>query len=302
MLEETQFHGWSCLALTTDQIRVIVPKDIGPRVLSIGPVDGENLFHSVEADRGGRGERKWKLRGGHRLWHAPEDPNRTYMPDNDPVTVETVDTGVLLTGKTEAETGMEKAIRIEILDEHSLKLTHFLTNRNRWPVVTAPWALSVMEGGGYGVLPFLPKGEHPRDLLPAYSLNLWSYTDLSKPVWELHRDFIGVNSAAAVDSQKLGISDYSGWIAYWQEAGTFVKFAPPEEDEIYPDLNSAAEVYACGFMTELETLGPQVNLEPGESVAHVEFWGVFTGLAKPDSDEVYNASFKPVLDAWVGEI
>jgi len=45
----------------------------------------------------------------------------------------------------------------------------------------APWALTVMPPGGTCIIPLLPRGTHPEDLLPGNLLTLWLYTDMSDP-------------------------------------------------------------------------------------------------------------------------
>jgi hypothetical protein len=52
-------------------------------------------------------------------------------------------------------------------------------------------------------------------------------------------------------------------------------------------------------MNELESLGPLEQVEPGASVTLVEYWGLFAGLPKPDTDEVFAKKFRPVIEQWV---
>ena len=42
---------------------------------------------------------KWLLFGGHRLWHAPEAA-RTYYPDFEPVLVQEIENGLIVTPET----------------------------------------------------------------------------------------------------------------------------------------------------------------------------------------------------------
>jgi hypothetical protein len=48
-------------------------------------------------------------------------------------------------------------------------------------------------------------------------------------------------------------------------------------------MGSSVEVFTNEAMTELETLGPLVNLAPGEHVEHIETWDLVSGIAQPDS-------------------
>ncbi len=85
MIRSTTYHGWNSLALVTDRVELIIPLDIGPRVISCSLDGGPNLFATVKTELGKQGEKDWRIRGGHRLWHAPEVPPRNYQPDNVPI-------------------------------------------------------------------------------------------------------------------------------------------------------------------------------------------------------------------------
>jgi hypothetical protein len=243
------------------------------------------------------------LRGGHRLWHAPEHIVRTYQPDDEPLDVKLLPGGVALTQPVEARTGLQKTMKIEVKGSRTVKVTHTLTNRGLWPVECAAWAITMLRSGGHGVLPLPPKGDHAKgDLLPNYALVPWSFTDLALPVWAMHRDFIGVNVARAKTPQKVGVTNYPGWSACWIEGATFVKHAAVVAGAAYPDLGSCFETFTNGAVLELETLGPLVTLEPGRGTAHVEFWSLLDGLPKPVTDDAFANELAPAVNAWLGTL
>lgn len=239
------------------------------------------------------------LRGGHRLWHSPEHIVRTYQPDDDPLAVKPLPKGIALAQPVEAKTGIQKAVKIELIGERTIRVTHALTNQGLWAVELAPWALTMLRAGGYAVLPLPPKGDHAAgDLLPGYSLVPWTYTDLALPVWEFNRDFIGVNVPKCKQAQKFGITNYPGWTAYWNEGTAFVKHAAVRPGCMYPDLGCAFEVFTNGQMIELETLAPLQKLEPGQSATHVEHWTLIDGLEKPATAPTFDA-LKTAVEKWV---
>jgi len=301
MITDLEYRGWKAVALKTSRVELVIPLEIGPRIISARIGEGPNLFCNVDAEMGKSGEEDWHLRGGHRLWTSPEHPERTYERDNFPVTLERAEDGASLTvgGRLDERARMRKAIKVEIVDEATFRLTHSLRNENLWPVACAPWSLTVCEYGGYGVVPLLPKGTHAENLLPACSLVPWPYTDFAKPCWDFHREFIGIDVAANNEPQKLGISAYPGWSAYWQEGGTFVKQSTPVEGAAYPDFGSCFEAFCCDFMIELETLGPLKSMEPGEEVELVEYWGFFDNIPRPDTDEAFAEGLLEAVQPWV---
>jgi hypothetical protein len=299
---KTEYRGGDALTLSTRAFELVVTTSVGPRVVSFRSTAGnkKNVFLELPPDEPrGHG---YLFRGGHRLWHSPEDIVRTYQPDDSPLDVKLLPKGVALTQPVEARTGIEKGMKIEVLGERTVKVTHTLTNRGLWDVETAPWALTIFRPGGYGVLPLLPKGSHARgDLLPTYSLIPWSYTDFSFPVWEFHRDYIGIDVAKATEPQKLGITNYPGWSAYWIDGSTFVKAAQVMPGATYPDMGSAFETFTNGKMIELETLGVFGKLAPEATATHVEHWTILDGLPRPSTDAAF-AKLAAAVKPWLGRL
>ena len=289
--------------LSTPAIELAVTTEVGPRVVALRSVAGKkagNLFLQFPEDE--KRYHGYYLRGGHRLWHSPEDIVRTYQPDDLPLAVKPLKNGIALAQPTEEKTGLQKAMKLEVLGARTVKVTHALTNHGLWPVECAAWALTMLRGDGYAVLPLLPKGNHADgDLLPGYSFVPWTYTDLSLPVWDLHRDFIGIDVPKAKAAQKFGITNYPGWSAYWLEGVTFVKYARVVPGAAYPDLGSAFETFTNGKMVEFETMGPLAKLEPGVTTTHVEHWALFEGLPRPDKDAAFG-KLAAAVKAWLGRL
>lgn len=299
MIGSITWKGQKALKFANSSSELVVPTGFGPRIMSGRRKGGENLFLEIPEAKGGVSD--FRLRGGHRLWHAPEHGVRTYQPDNaaPKVVRHKGREAVSFVCETESKTGIQKAVTIEVLRD-AFRITHTLTNHGLWPVELAPWALTMFRAGGIGVVPLLPKGDHSKgDFLPNYSIIPWSYTDLSLPCWKFNPSFIGIDVAKAPHAQKLGISNYPGWSAYWLEGDLFVKYSPVMPGSGYPDLGSAFETFTNGQMIELETLGSLVRLEPGSSVDHVEEWTILSGIQKPDTEKAYVEHLAPRVQAWL---
>jgi hypothetical protein len=299
---KTDYRGGEALVLASRALELTVTTAVGPRVVALRSTAGKagNVFLEIPADA--PREHGYYFRGGHRLWHSPEDIVRTYQPDDEPLAVKLLPKGVALTQPVEKKTGMEKAMQLELLGERTVKVTHTLTNRGLWAVECAAWALTMFRPGGYGVVPLMPKGDHAAgDLLPNYAIVPWTFTDLALPVWEMHRDFIGIEVSKAKAAQKIGLTNYPGWSAYWVDGVTFVKYAPVIAGATYSDLGSAFETFTNGKMIELETLGPLTKIPPGGNTVHVEHWGVFDGLPRPDSDAAFG-KLAAAVKTWLAKI
>ena len=92
------FAGYECIKLENDAFALWVTTTVGPRIIGLELVAGKNLFVELpDATIECPGVGEYRLRGGHRLWQAPEDPGRTYLPDDDPVSVSESKSGVKFT-------------------------------------------------------------------------------------------------------------------------------------------------------------------------------------------------------------
>jgi len=293
--EPVNFRGWkNCLRLANPAAELIVTTDVGPRIMSYAVPGGTNVLHVEEAEAGGSGEAEWLVRGGHRLWVAPES-ERTYVPDNAPVPFEHLGPGsIRLTNPATAPWWVEKELTITLKPGSSaVELAHRITNRGPAPTQLASWALSVMRPGGLEIIPQPPMGEHPRDLLPNRLIVPWAYTDFTDPRWRLGRQFITLQQRAGVKPTKVGLFHREGWVAYALPDALFVKTFGFEEGATYPDFGCNFETFTNSEMLEIESLGPLRSLAPGESVAHAETWHLLPSTGLPGSVE------DDALSAWI---
>ncbi|MEM2592895.1 MAG: hypothetical protein QXI60_09940, partial [Thermofilaceae archaeon] len=164
--ETGPYNGWrECLRLSDGVWELIAPTQVGPRIIRFGFVGGQNLFWEHPDQQGETGGDEWRIYGGHRLWHAPEHPVRTYAPDNAPIEWDWNGERLLLRQPVETRTGIQKDIEIR-WREGFIEVIHRLINHNLWTVELAAWALSVMAPGGRAIIPQEPFQPHPEALLP----------------------------------------------------------------------------------------------------------------------------------------
>lgn len=294
------FNQPNCYRLANEKIEAIVTTDIGPRVIAYRFIGGENILGELTADAVVKTEAgEWHPWGGHRLWHSPENKPRTYVPDDKPVKHELVDQdGIRLTQDVEAGTGIQKEMLVR-LDPSSTRvtITHTLVNRGLWPVELAPWGLTIMNGGGTTIFPNEPFIPHSEKLLPARQMVLWHYTDMSDPRWTFGKRYIRLRTDSKLEEpQKVGAANKQGWAAYLRKDVLFVKKFPYIEGKTYPDLGCNFETYTSGDFMELETLGPMVTLEPGESTVHVEDWYLVSGFVPGQTEDDLDRVITRTLD------
>ena len=298
-MEKVAYAGLpDCYKLSNGTVELIVTTMVGPRIIRYAFCDEENILGEVpdavvETELG-----HWKPVGGHRLWAAPEANPRSYAPDSFAVMFEIEGSNAIrLTARIEAATGIQKEMRV-LLDAEGtgVEVQHTITNRNLWAIETAPWALTIMNGGGEAIFPQEPYRAWSEYLLPARPLVLWHYTDLSDPRWTFSRKYIRLRSdETLIEPQKIGLLNKQGWAAYLRRQTLFVKRAGYTEGAAYPDYNCNFQTYTAGALIEVESLAPLKRLEPGESANHTERWFLFRGISAGATEESLDAALNPLL-------
>ena len=278
-METMNFMGHECVSLENGIIKLLISRSIGPRILSLKFADGENLLAELPdfvTDCPGSGT--FHLYGGHRLWHAPEEPSRTYLPDDSPVEVVPVENGYLVTQDVEIKTGLQKSMEICLIDDApQVVITHRLSNQGLWPVTCSPWAITQLKIGGVAILPQSCK---ETGVLPNRSVALWPYTNPSDPNVNWGQNYILVHANMNAPF-KVGFPNPRGWLAYWLNETLFVKRANYAAQSAYFDFGSSSECYCNDQFIELESLAPISTIDPGGCVAHVETWDLYDNVERP---------------------
>ncbi len=247
---------------------------------------------------GHSGESEWMLRGGHRIWAAPEEVPRTYAPDNGPVEI-AIDGDVLTAVQpVEATTGLQKSLTVTLAPSGSaVEVRHTLKNTLLWDIEVAPWALSMMAQRGVGITGFPPRGKHPDILPPTHPLVMWAFTDLSDPRWKFTKKFAILRQDPENPvPQKIGHFNPETWAAYLLGTDLFIKRYDADPSRPYTDFGCSFEIFTNGHMLELETLGPLTKLAPGASLEHIEQWTLDRDIHLTDfTDEELDRVLAPLV-------
>jgi len=282
--EQTSYAGWDgCYRLSNGVVDLIISGDFGPRLLRFGFIGEQNEFAEVYDAARATPVDEFRLYGGHRFWHAPEQRGRTYYADNAPVNITFKDGILTAVGDVETTTGMQKTLQIS-LDPTGARVlvTHSLTNTGLWPVQVAPWALTCMAPGGTAILPLPKRGSHETHLLPSSNLVLWAYTDLSDPRWTFTPEALLLKADGVTTTpQKIGAPVSQEWLGYARDGHLFVKQFEHDASAAYPDGGCSGELFVINFMLEVESLGSLTTLAPNETVDHVESWSLLRDVPEP---------------------
>ena len=291
-----EFLGQDCVELGNRSLTLLVTRSVGPRIIALYTSEGENIFAEVPdftLDCPGRG--LFHLYGGHRLWIAPEEPGRTYLPDDDPVHVEQIEGGLEVIQPYNELTGMKKTLRIRLEgDQPVVVVEHELTNMSTSSITCAPWAITQVKPGGTAFLPQKTDLTNKNPSLPNRKLILWPYTDINNPAINWGNEAISVHANMQKGALKIGFPNTRGWLAYWCDGVLFVKEAEYDPDADYFDNDSSSECFCRSEFLELETLGPVSSVKPGGSISHFETWHLFSGIPRPEKMET--------LIDWIEEV
>lgn len=278
---ETRFAGYDCIRLENEALSLWVTRSVGPRIIGLALHGDDNLFALLPTETTecpGRGT--YSFRGGHRLWYAPEDLRRTYLPDDEPLTIDQVENGVLVIQPPEGPTGIQKSLTI-ILPGAGARVVvdHTLHNQGEAAIELAPWAITQLKPGGVAVLPQETALADEYGLLPNRHIVLWPYTRIDSPHITWGDRYLFIEAMMQDGALKIGFPNPTGWLGYAVGETLFVKHAAYQPQATYFDRGSSSECYCNSRFLELETLGPRVTLSPGKSVTHRETWAVYAGVS-----------------------
>ena len=308
-IEQKEYRRWkNTIYLSNGTVELVVLSDVGPRIVRYAFCGEENQFHEFDDQAGKIGGTEFRLYGGHRLWAWPE-VERTYYPDNRPVTVRETQHGAVFCAPVESAppgTGLQRQIELELRAREShVKVIHTITNHGRETTRVAPWTPTILKPSGRAILPFLPRAAMDKDHYQSVGpLTLWSFTDFTDPRWILGQDFLQLihdeKPAGRFPEQMIGLFNPAEWGVYVRGSCVFLKRAAAQPGKQYPDFGCNFEVFTNPDFLELETLGPLVDLQPGESTVHVEYWWLFNGVTSVSSEESIRREILPLIQKTDG--
>jgi hypothetical protein len=300
-VEKIEYKGWrNCYRVSNGEVELIVTSDVGPRVIRFGFVGGQNVFKEFPDQLGGSREEKFQLRGGDRVWKAPEDPVATWAPDNMPVEITITANGVIARAPVEPLTSLQKAIEVRMATSGTEVIVfHRITNRSLFALEYSVWALTMMAPGGIAITGFPPRGKHPEKLEATNPLVMWAYTNLSDKRWVFTKKYMALKQDPRnSEAQKLGMFNPDTWGAYILNGEAFLKRAHANSGETYPDFGCSFETFTNNEFLEIETLGPLTKLPPGKTAEQAEHWSLHRGVKLTEfTDDAIDTAILPLLRA-----
>jgi len=259
------------LWLTDGNAEVGVALDFGIRVVHVSCAGCENLFYAQPADLsdGFVTDAGWRLRGGHRIWLAPESDD-SYYPDNTPVSYELLEDGALICQNPEPWLGIQKSLRITFREDGGITLMQSIQNVTDHPIDGASWGINTLDAGGKAFITFTNNDK--KGYTPHRVVSLWSDTNLHDPRLSFDKKGLTAQHIPLPDYLKLGLYCMDGKAVFenkGQRMTICFESAPLNQ---HPDNGCNFELYMCSKFMELETLGTKAHILPGQSTSHEETW------------------------------
>lgn len=266
--EKVRWHEWYGLRCVADDVEIVVGVSAGPRVLSLSWRGGPNLLHR---DMTGFGVDDWRMFGGHRCSIAPESA-ASYVPDNAPCAVRREGRQLVVESTLDDGLRREWTLRAPHNGE-GFTIEHALTNSSAEPWRGALWAMTCVEPEGCVVSPCADAAGLVFAGVPS---------DPGADVqWSRRNGFV-ITTPQQLRG-KAGWHSPAGWLALLRSDATFLIHAPeivPRERCVHGGCN--AEVFISRDYLELETLGAEVVLAPGERATHRQRWLLLPGGIAPE--------------------
>ena len=273
----TEYFGYSrCIKLENSNTRVILCPEAGGRVLEYA-WKGTNALYEDPTQRG------WTAASGQpapNLFAGRFDvgPERIIARHPDlwtgPWSGEILGPlAARLVSVKDSATGLQ-LVRDFKLDASSSRLncTQTITNISDHPVSCCHWSRTMAQGCGICLIPLTAPSRFPKSYLmfgPGPVMD-FQPEDPNIRVRDGFLEIVGPPARA-----KLGFDSAAGWFCYLMKNDLmFVKRFPVYPDRVYNEMAglTISIWYFKDKMCELEPIGPQEKLAPGQSASFTEQW------------------------------
>jgi hypothetical protein len=274
-----ELGGLAAVELATARLEVLVVTGAGPRIASFGPRGGRSLLFWDAAKTHRRGA--WRLFGGHRVWVTrplADESEEAYAEDNLPCEVIASERGVTAIGAAHPVYKLRRSLAVELLSDDTLLVKNRIENAGDMLWSGGVWGLTCTlprEGTTYGI----PLGDDSAwDSFSVVIPRRWGggHTSLvNDPQLRFTEDCLIVRPAGRECKRMLqaprgliGMTDPG-------ERVSFLKKTEYVPGASYPlGTNLAIYIGPGNFMVEMESMGPERALKPGEALESVERWAL----------------------------
>jgi hypothetical protein len=274
-LIESEFNGHTSVELVTESLRLVIATDFGPRIAFFGKPGDENLLLWAP---GKHFRNKWELTGGHRVWVTrplADECEETYLLDNEQCEVVRTGSGWVVTAPPHPVNNTRRGVSITLIEENKIEVDNFMINNGDM----------LYSGGVWGLTCTVP-GKDTQYGIPLSNGSSWDFCKIVMfGRWDGHtggfnddqftfKDDIMLISPKGRENKRMIMSEKG--IFAMRDVARDILFAKKTEfirTGRYPhECNLAAYVGPDNFMVEMESMGCESTVRPGESIHNKEMW------------------------------
>lgn len=279
-IKETEFDGLAAVEIATSKARLVAVTAMGPRIAFFGRRNGRNLLFWDHHRKYFRG--KWYLMGGHRVWATRplgDEPEESYADDNEPCKLSILKHGVEIQGATHPVFRIRKSIGIKVLADDTLLVENRITNDSEMVWSGGVWGLTCTlpkASTTYGVPLGRPGQPGHWDIFSIVIPKKWGgsqSTLVNDPAVRYTEDCLLLKPRGRVSKRMVQAPQGVMGMTDPAEKVSFIKRTPFLHGGNYPwNCNLAYYVGKKNFMVEMESMGPDQGVLPGDTISTRETW------------------------------
>jgi hypothetical protein len=274
-ITEKEKFGQRFLQLAASDWELGILISAGPRVAWWGRPGGENLLFWDETGQIGR--KDWKLWGGHRIWLTrplADETEECYHPEPGPCVVESSGETTHIWGQLDPENQLRFGLAIRPA-KHGLELIQGIKNEGPFPTSAGIWELTCAQIQP-GTELCVPLGDGSNwDRFRLVFCKRWNGNEarINDPQVVLEEEYLQVKPMGQVCKRMLEAPQGMIWLNRPDLGLSFLIKTDYEPHSAYPlGCNLGFYIGPGNFMLEMETMGPERIIKPGETLSHTEKW------------------------------
>jgi hypothetical protein len=281
-IEMTEFDGFEAVEITTAKARMVIVSGTGPRIASLQIKKGRDwgrnlLFWDFERKYN---RKDWALLGGHRVWNTrpgADEAEETYESDTAPCDVRMGKNKVTVTASALTQSLIQKSITVTVVDDMTFTVDNAVENIGEMLWSGGVWALTCTLPGkrsSYGI----PLGDGSAwDVFAIVVPKAWAghVAKVNDPQISLTEDCLVVNPKGVKAKRMVQAPQGMMGMTDLDEKISFIVETPYEKRAQYPfNSNVAFFVGPKNFMVEMEHMGAERTVYPGETLHNVQTWAL----------------------------
>jgi hypothetical protein len=276
-IEKIEYQGLSAVEITTSKARLTAITGMGPRIAHFGKARGRNLLFWDNEDKYKRGD--WRLMGGHRIWSMrplADESEEAYAADNESCELTISKSGVNIVGPVHPVYKTRKSLGIKVIDEDTFAVESRVENVSDMLWSGGVWGLTCTLpklGCAYGI----PLGQGGAwDVFTIVVPKRWGGGNSSlvnDPAVRFTEDCLVVTPKGRISKRAVQAPQGIIGMTDSREGLSFIKKTAYSPGANYPlNCNVAYYVGDKNFMVEMESMGPNVCVTPGQTLSLKETW------------------------------